>query len=115
MFSYLSTVSRRKFSLLRSSIRAWTNIADEIKNRPQLAEADMWHSRRLLRRVVASWDQERLLIRTRFAESSRRKGLCLFAVFHHTFFHVRFSFLLVQKCFERHHLNPVLKLLLSKK
>jgi hypothetical protein len=69
-----STVSRRNLSLLRCSIRAWTDIADEIKNRPQLAEADMWYSRRLLRRVVASWDRERLLIRTRFAQSSRSKG-----------------------------------------
>ena len=74
---FFFAVSRRKFSLLRFVFREWADIADEIKNRPQFAEADMWFSRRLLRRIISSWDQQRLLIRTRFAESSRTKGFLL--------------------------------------
>jgi hypothetical protein len=34
----------------------------------------MWFSRRLLRRVLSCWDQQRLVIRTKFAESSRKTG-----------------------------------------
>lgn len=102
-FSSSSSVSRRKFSLLRCSIRAWADVADEIRNRPQLAEADMWFSRRLLRRVVASWDQERLLIRTKFAESSRRKGRYPHqAVSAGIFFKLFFA----QICFDYQRLNP---------
>jgi hypothetical protein len=97
-------------------MRAWTDIADEIRNRPHLAEADMWFARRLLRRVVSSWDQQRLLIRTKFAESSRTKGYFHFAIrLQHCrrwiFSHVFFS----QKCSARRLCNPDLKPHLKKK
>jgi hypothetical protein len=67
--------SRCKLSLLRRITRAWMDAADEIKNRPQLAEADMWYSRRLLRGALSAWFQHRVTVRSKFAEANRTKGL----------------------------------------